>query len=47
MGDRVRVTYIGIISAFVCGLMIYASFFHLVGLSPQSVALIERATGIR
>lgn len=46
-GDRLRLFLIGIITASVCGLMIYASFFQLVDLSPRSVALIEHATGIR
>ncbi len=45
MGDRVRFVLVGIITALICGIMIYASFIPLADLSPRAVALIERAIG--
>jgi len=29
MADRLRLILIGLITALVCGMMLYASFFHL------------------
>jgi len=45
MTARTRTLVLGIVTALICGILIYASFMPLADLSPRAVAFIDRQIG--